>query len=103
MTCQQCDSKFHIRCSDTEFNTSKANENKNIHEICSQCKLKNKKCGKCNKLIGKNHRYINCSKCSRNVHLKCNETDENTYNQLKSDQSILLILTVNQIIFPFTT
>ena len=93
ISCQQCESKFHIKCYDTEvFHTSKANKNNDPPlTLCLQCKQKNKKCGKCSKVIGTKHRYINCSKCLCKVHIKCNETDENTYNQLKVNQPILCI------------
>ena len=89
MTCQQCESQFHIKCYNTDSSSSKTN--KDLPEICSQCEKKSKKCGKCSKAIGKNHRYINCSKCYGKYHLKCNETDEKTYNQMKINQPILCI------------
>ena len=60
ISCQQCESNFHIKCFNEEPSTSKTN-NTNLPVTCSQCKLKNKKCGKCAKTTGKNHRYINCS------------------------------------------
>ena len=81
ISCQQCDSKFHIKCFNTESSASKTTKSQGINELCSQCNQKNKKCGRCTKVIGTNHRYINCSNCFGKFHIKCNETDENTYNQ----------------------
>ena len=91
ISCHQCQSNFHVKCFKTDSNTSGKNKNKSTQEICIQCQQKNKKCGICVKIIAKNHRYVNCSKCFGKFHLKCNEIDDKTYNQLKINQSILCI------------
>ena len=39
-------------------------------------------CGICNRNIRQNHRYISCKICNYKVHIKCNETDEKTYNKM---------------------
>ena len=50
-------------------------------------------CGICNKVIGKNHRFLRCNLCNYKVHVKCNKTDDKTYYniQLSSDKTILCL------------
>ena len=45
---------------------------------------KNKiKCSICSKTIANNHRSIHCQNCSKSVHIKCNNTDDDTFKQVK--------------------
>lgn len=41
-----------------------------------------KSCEICTKTIAKNHRHITCQSCHVHVHIKCNNTDTKTYNEL---------------------
>ena len=43
-----------------------------------------KKCSLCEKTIAINHRFIQCNTCSRNVHIKCNNTDIKSYQEIKA-------------------
>ena len=42
-----------------------------------------KKCSFCQNTIAINHRFIHCNTCSTNVHIKCNNTDPKSYQQIK--------------------
>ena len=50
------------------------------------------KCGVCYKTIASNHRKIHCSTCSSTIHIKCNKTDEKSYNSIiKNKLSVICI------------
>ena len=46
------------------------------------------KCGMCEKHIAKNHRYLHCDSCNREVHIKCNKFDDKTY-EFHKEKSII--------------
>ena len=59
-------------------------------------------CGICNKVIGKNHRFLRCNLCNFKVHIKCNKTDEKTYlNIQKSSDKNLICLKCKEENIPF--
>ena len=91
INCQLCESKVHIKCNKTDTNSYNKIKKEHLPEICFKCQQKSKKCGICLKVFAKNHKHIKCSKCLGKFHLKCNETDEKIYNQLKFNESILCI------------
>ena len=41
-------------------------------------------CRACNRTIAKNHRKLKCITCNYRIHIKCNKTEQNEYNQLPS-------------------
>ena len=47
----------------------------------SECKPK---CFVCSKTIAITHRFINCSACPNKAHIKCNDTDVTSFNEMKS-------------------
>ena len=47
-------------------------------------------CGICNKNIAEGHRAIRCDTCNYKVHIKCNNTDANTYKKVKDDPQTCL-------------
>ena len=58
-------------------------------------------CGICNKIIGKNHRYIRCNICNYKVHIKCNETDDRTYLKMKKNEETTFCIKCNEDLLPF--
>ena len=58
-------------------------------------------CGICTKRVNKNHRYLLCQLCKNRVHIKCNEIDGSTYNNLKENCDNWFCLLCNESIFPF--
>ena len=70
--------------------------------ICRPEKFKDKmKCGVCEKTIAKNHRHITCNTCKSNLHIKCNKTDEITYNRIIKDKEDLTCIKCKQENIPF--
>ena len=50
------------------------------------------KCEVCSKTIASNHRKIHCCACKSTVHIKCNKTDEKSYNSIiKNKLSVICI------------
>ena len=43
-------------------------------------------CGICTKTVGKTHRFITCNLCNYKVQIKCNETDEKSYEMMKNNE-----------------
>ena len=39
-------------------------------------------CGICNKIITRNKKHIRCNICNFRIHIKCNQTDEATYQKM---------------------
>ena len=47
-------------------------------------------CGVCKRTIAKNHRKITCYKCNYRVHIKCNQMDVKTYNNLNDTPQLCI-------------
>ena len=58
-------------------------------------------CGICNKTIGKNHRFIRCNLCNFKIHMKCNETDEKSYNKMKNNETTMICIKCLEENIPF--
>ena len=58
-------------------------------------------CGICHRLVGQTHRYIRCNICNYKVHIKCNETDEKTYEKMKNLDETMFCLKCNEELLPF--
>ena len=68
-------------------------------DICFSCTARNTKCSICKFKVSTNHRHIDCTKCHRKVHIKCNNTDFSTYNNLQSNK--ILCINCKPDNFPF--
>ena len=68
-------------------------------DICFPCTIKNTKCSICKHKVSSNHRHIECTKCLRKIHIKCNNTDAQVYNKLQSNK--ILCLNCKPDNFPF--
>ena len=42
-------------------------------------------CGICNRNIGINHKFVKCSICNYKIHIKCNKTDDTTFEKNKKN------------------
>ena len=58
-------------------------------------------CGICHQLVGQTHRYIRCNICNYKVHIKCNETDEKTYEKMKNNDKTMFCLKCYEELLPF--
>ena len=58
-------------------------------------------CGVCSRTIGINHRFIKCSICNYNVHIKCNKTDLKTYELIKNNSEPKFCIKCQEDIIPF--
>ena len=103
--CYKCTSKIHIKCNDIDVKTYNKIKAENIPQLCYQCKVlpipnPKCKCPVCSRTIAKNHRFIKCNLCLNKVHIRCNGTDEQTYNDIEKDNlsTICINCTDN---FPF--
>ena len=61
------------------------------------------KCGVCYKTIGSNHRKIHCSTCSATIHIKCNKTDEKSYNSIIKNKLSVICIKCQADNIPFQT
>ena len=54
-------------------------------------------CGICNRNIGINHKFVNCTICNYKIHIKCNKTDDATFekNKKNSDQCLMSTTCLN--------
>ena len=43
-------------------------------------------CGICEKLIQKRHRYVTCTLCRSQIHIKCNEIDYPAFSRMKEKE-----------------
>ena len=98
--CHKCTSIIHIKCNEIDVKTYNKIKSENLPQLCYQCKIlpvpnPKFKCPVCNRTIAKNHRFIKCNLCFNKVHIRCNGTDELTYNALEKDHHSTII------IFPF--
>lgn len=84
INCKICNNKFHLKCNTHNHRFNKTNPKNMKLDICFPCMIKNSNCGICSKKIATNHRHIECTKCYKKVHIKCNNIDDKTYNNLHS-------------------
>ena len=107
--CQNCNTRVHITCNQTDAKTYEKINIDKITQTCLKCLTENlpyqnlidtqfraenhdismpssvlskPQCKICTKTIAKNHRKISCQLCSSYVHIKCNQTDVKTYNNI---------------------
>ena len=83
---------YFLRSSSTDVeNRSNKVDPKNMNlDVCFPCKIKNTKCSVSKCKVSSNHRHIECTKCLRKVHIKCNNTNSSTYNHLRSNKIICI-------------
>ena len=108
LQCKKCCYGVHIKCNEIDNKTYDKIINDEMPIICIKCQPNNFpfmnltdpefyatnnntpaktnepkiKCAICTKTIVKNHRKIECNQCCSHVHIKCNQTDIETYNKL---------------------
>ena len=84
--CGKCNTWVHIKCSKVSV-IEYENYQINVEEIfkCKNCK----KWGICEKTTASNHRKLNCSICSRYIHLKCNKFDKNDHDYYKKNNKLI--------------
>ena len=58
-------------------------------------------CGVCNKNLAKNHRFIRCIICNYKIHIKCNNTDPNTYKKITKSKEPQVCLKCKEETIPF--
>ena len=58
-------------------------------------------CGICNKNIGINHKFVKCSICNYKIHIKCNQTDDATFEKNKKNSDPIFCLICQVEIIPF--
>ena len=58
-------------------------------------------CGICNKIITRNKKYIRCNICNFRIHIKCNQTDEVTYQKMMQYEETMVCIKCNENNLPF--
>ena len=58
-------------------------------------------CGICNKIITRNKKHIICHICNFRIHIKCNKTDEDTYEKMKLYEETMICIKCNENNLPF--
>ena len=58
-------------------------------------------CGICNKIITRNKKYIRCNICNFRIHIKCNQTDEVTYQKMTQYEESMICIKCNENNLPF--
>ena len=86
INCKVCNNKYHLKCNTLNHRFNKTNPLNMDLDICFPCVIKNSKCGVCSNKIAKNHRHIECTKCFKKVHIKCNGMDTTTFNNLEDNK-----------------
>ena len=93
LNCESCKSQVHIKCNETDEKTYKQIIQENLPQNCILCSPKppiiKNYCEICTKRIGKNHKFIQCSSCNGNVHIKCNKIDLKTYKAMGKDELLI--------------
>ena len=82
INCKICNHKLHLKCNTLNHRRNNTNPNNMCLDICFSCSIKNSKCGICTKKISSNHRHIECTKCYKKIHIKCNNTSQSSYNNM---------------------
>ena len=90
VNCKVCKNKLHLKCNTLNHRFNKTNPLNMKLDVCFSCMIKNGKCKVCNNKISTNHRHIECTKCFRKVHFKCNGMDSNTFDNLQSTLTLCL-------------
>ena len=71
-----------FQCQDQTIQVQKYSNKQASGESCNNMTIPKVHCGICTKTIAKNHRKIICQVCKSHIHIKCNNTDVNTYNKI---------------------
>ena len=58
-------------------------------------------CGFCSKNINKRHKFVTCTLCKSNIHIKCNNIELTTFNKLNKDKEVSMCRKCNNDNFPF--
>ena len=58
-------------------------------------------CKICNKIITRNKKHIRCNICNFKLHIKCNKTDEATYQKMKRYEETMICIKCNENNLPF--
>ena len=105
ITCKDCKKQVHTNCSKIDSKIYKLITEGKIPQACIECRpeiFKDKiKCGGCEKTIARNHRYVTCNSCKSNLHIKCNKTDEKSYEKIIKNKDSLICINCKQDNIPF--
>ena len=58
-------------------------------------------CGICNKIITRSNKHIKCNICNFRFHIKCNQTDEKTFQKMKQIDDSMICVKCNENNLPF--
>ena len=58
-------------------------------------------CAICNRNIGINHKFVKCSICNYKIHIKCNKTDDATFEKYEKNSDPIFWLKCQEEIIPF--
>ena len=97
--CITCLSYIHMKCSNTDVKSYNKIIKDNLPQYCLQCHPNPSpppkpkiKCVFCTKTIASNHKFLNCSSCKSQIHIKCNRTDPNMYAKIVKEGSPTLCI-----------
>ena len=69
------------------------NQNREMHGDLSPPALV---CGTCSEKIQARHKYVNCSLCNSQIHIKCNHIEYNTYKKMNKKKEISMCTKCNE-------
>ena len=97
--CDKCKLWVHTHCNKITNKTYFTWDSNKYFECkkCNSCKI-------CDRIVAKNHKALECTLCSRWIHIKCNRLTPKDYDKFLNDPSeIFFCIDCCNTLFPFNT